>query len=156
MVGGRGGTRTGHGIVPGNKDSEAGGLPSKELLGELVALRLNLSAPRGLRREVTRCKDRETCWPPATHGVSYSTTIFAPRRLGLDRCSIRLSITARMALRNSMREFLKCSPTSGDTPKDSRTCSTTSRQRQRSCTTGWVAFCRFVSCSLMVPPSFRP
>src|SRR6516162_1645078 len=39
-------------LVPGNQDSEAGVLPSKELLRDLVAPRLNLRSPRGLRREV--------------------------------------------------------------------------------------------------------
>ena len=46
--------------------------------------------------------------------ADYSTAIFAPRGLLLERCSIRLSMTARIPFRNSIREFVKCSRVSGD------------------------------------------
>ena len=58
--------------------------------------------------------------PTSCSAFNYSTAIFAPRWPAFDNRSIRLSITARIPFRNSMREFVKCSRTSGDTPKHSR------------------------------------
>jgi hypothetical protein len=53
--------------------------------------------------------------------ASYSTAIFVPCCPALDKCAMRRSMIARIPFRNSIREFVKCSRTSGDTPNTSRT-----------------------------------
>src|SRR5712691_2870369 len=49
----------------------------------------------------------------------YSTVTLVPRWPALAMCSMRSSITVRIALRNSRREFVRCCRTVGDTPKKS-------------------------------------
>ena len=75
--------------------------------------------PDGRTVRSDQVAQRRTRRPAVAHSI-YSTAIFAPRWPGFDNRSIRLSITARMPFRNSMRDFVKCSRTSGDTPQHYR------------------------------------
>jgi hypothetical protein len=62
------------------------------------------------------------CLPAALAAMDrYSTAIRVPWLADLDTRSMRASITLRIALRNSIREFARCSFAAGGTPKRSRT-----------------------------------